>query len=254
MIKLQNVDFVRNHRPILSGIDWHVQEGEQWVILGKNGSGKTTLLELIAGYQFPSKGTVEVLGHRYAQCDVREVRKKIGYISQSLLEKLTLRDPILEVVATGQYGYLRFYEPIPAPVLEKASHMLEQVRLAHLKDQPLGSLSQGERKKAMLARALMNDPSILIMDEPCSGLDLYERERLLESIEPLTRQKLNLIYVTHHIEEIMPAFTHVLLIDRGIIITKGKKHDVLTAEHLRSAFDVPVQIDWHQDRPWIRVC
>lgn len=167
MIQLKNVHFIRNDRPILSDISLEMKEGEHWVVLGKNGSGKTTLLELITGYQFPSKGDVVVNGFHYTECDVREARKKIGYISQSLLEKLTLRDPVLEIVATGEYGYLRFYEEVPPEVEEKASQLIDWVGLPHLKNQPIGMLSQGERKKIMLARALMSDPSILIMDEPC---------------------------------------------------------------------------------------
>ncbi|RXT07800.1 ABC transporter ATP-binding protein [Ammoniphilus sp. CFH 90114] len=254
MIKLQDVHFIRHDRSILSHIELNMRKGEQWIILGKNGSGKTTLLELIAGYQFPSKGTVEVNGYKYTECDVREARKKIGYISQTLLEKLTLRDPVWEVVATGEYGYLRFYEPVPDTVKEKAIHLLESVRIAHLKDHPLGSLSQGERKKVMLARALMNDPEILIMDEPCAGLDLWERENLLSSIEQMqNEQVIQMIYVTHHIEEVMPFFTHVVLVDQGTIAAKGKKEEVLTAELLSSAFQVPLAVEWHEGRPWIKV-
>lgn len=252
MIKLQDVQFIRNDRSILSDVDLEMKKGEQWVILGRNGSGKTTILELISGYQFPSKGTIEVNGFTYTKCDVREVRKKIGYISQTLLEKLTLRDPVEEIIATGEYGYLRFYEPIPQDVQERALQMLEWVRLPHLIGQPLGSLSQGERKKILLARALMNDPSILIMDEPCAGLDLFEREQLLENIEQIKHKDINLIYVTHHIEEIMPSFTHVCLLEQGKILKKGWKEDVLTASNLEEAFHVPIVMEWFNGRPWIK--
>lgn len=254
MIKLQDVHFMRNDRPILREIELEMKKDEQWIILGKNGSGKTTLLELIAGYQFPSKGIVEVNGFKYTECDVREARKKIGYISQTLLEKLTLRDPVWEVVATGEYGYLRFYEPVPEEVQEKALKLLESVRFSHLKDHALGSLSQGERKKVMLARALMNQPDLLIMDEPCAGLDLWERENLLASIEKMVQQHpMQMIYVTHHIEEVMPVFTHVALIDDGRVAAAGMKERVLTAELLSSAFQVPLVVDWHEGRPWIKV-
>ena len=254
MIKFEHVDFIRNDRPILRDISLEIQPSEQWIILGKNGSGKTTLLELIAGYQFPSNGRIEVNGFRYTECDVREARKKIGYISQTLLEKLTLRDPVLEVVATGAFGFLRFYEPIPAAVEEKAKEMLELVRLSHLQDQPLASLSQGERKRMMLARALMSDPTLLILDEPCAGLDLWEREHLLSNIQEMgEQQNIQMIYVTHHIEEVMPLFTHVALIDNGKLVAVGAKKEVLTAERLSSAFQVPLVLDWHQERPWIKV-
>jgi iron complex transport system ATP-binding protein len=253
VLSLKNIHFIREERKILSDVELQVNSGEHWVILGKNGSGKTTILELVNGYQFPSRGQVQVLDYTYGQCDVREVRKHIGYISQSLYEKLTPADRVWEVIATGEFAFLRFYEEIPAEVKSKALRMLEEVRLTHLADQLLGSLSQGERKKVMLARALMTHPSILIMDEPCSGLDLYERERLLESINRLSKQNVTVLYVTHHIEEIMPMFTHVALIDDGRLIASGIKEDVLTEANLFKAFQVPVALEWFQGRPWIKV-
>jgi len=253
VLSLNNIHFIREERAILSEIELQVHSGEHWVILGKNGSGKTTILELVNGYQFPSRGQVQVLGHTYGQCDVREVRKKIGYISQSLYEKLNPADRVWEVVATGEFAFLRFYEEIPDEVKQKALRMLEEVKLLHLADQSLGSLSQGERKKIMLARSLMTQPSVLIMDEPCSGLDLFERERLLESIDRLRQQNITVLYVTHHIEEIMPMFTHVALIDEGKIIASGSKEEVLTEANLLKAFQVPVALEWFQGRPWIKV-
>lgn len=250
---LENIHFIREERHILSDVQLSIQEGEHWVVLGKNGSGKTTILELLTGYQFPSRGKVEVLGSVYGQCDVREVRKQIGYISQSLYEKLTPADTVWEVVATGEFGFLRFYEEIPPGVQEKALDMLAGFKLRHLAFQPLGTLSQGERKKVMLARSLMTRPSVLIMDEPCSGLDLFERERLLEQVNELSGQRMTVIYVTHHIEEIMPMFTHLLLIDQGQIIASGPKREVLTEQNLQRAYQVPVTLEWFNDRPWIKV-
>ncbi|AEI41501.1 ABC transporter ATP-binding protein [Paenibacillus mucilaginosus] len=253
VVSLSDIVFIREQRSILSNVSLHVKEGEHWVILGRNGSGKTTLFELINGYQFPTSGGVEVLGHTYGDCDVREVRKRIGYISQTLYEKLSPADPVWEIVATGEYGYLRFYEQIPGDVRDKALAMLDSVGLKHLDMQPMSTLSQGERRKVMLARALMTRPSILIMDEPCAGLDLYERERLLANINELAAQSMTIIYVTHHIEEIIPLFTHVLLIEEGRVLAAGPKQEVLTEQHLEKAFRVPLSIEWAGDRPWIKV-
>lgn len=253
LIEINDVFLRREDNQILDGIQLKVNQGEHWVILGRNGSGKTTLLEMINGYLFPSQGTIKVLGNLYGQCDVREVRKQIGYISQSLLEKMALKDPVWEVVATGEFGYLRFYQEIPAALREKAEQVLQEIGLYRLRNNPLGSLSQGERKKVLLARALMTDPAILVMDEPCSGLDLYEREKLLDSMNDLARRNMTIIYVTHHIEEIMPIFTHVALMNQGKIAAAGPKHSVLTPDHLISAYDVPIAIDWFEDRPWVRV-
>jgi iron complex transport system ATP-binding protein len=164
-----------------------------------------------------------------------------------------LRDPAWEVVATGEYGFLRFYENIDPAVQQKAIDMLHKVRLGHLQNQPLGLLSQGERKKIMLARAMMTDPSILIMDEPCAGLDLFEREHFLSALEQFEQQDVGMVYVTHHIEEIVPVFTHVVLIEQGQVVAAGKKQEVLTPELIYQAYQVPVDIEWHRDRPWIKV-
>ena len=143
MITLHNLVLRTEERVILNGVNLEVQKGEHWVILGRNGSGKTTILEMVTGYQFPSSGTVDVLGHRYGRVDIREVRKKIGYISQAVIEKLSLSDPVWEVVATGEYAYLRFYQEIDPNVIEKARRMLADMGIGHLADQPFGTLSQG---------------------------------------------------------------------------------------------------------------
>ncbi|EGL19109.1 MULTISPECIES: ATP-binding cassette domain-containing protein [Paenibacillus] len=253
MIHLTDIHFIREERHILQDVSFHAEKGEHWVLLGKNGSGKTTLLELMNGYQFPSRGKVEVLGNRYGQVDVREVRKRIGYISQSLFEKMNLADTVWEAVATGEYAYLRFYQEIPEDVKKKAIGMLERIGLPHVAMQSIGTLSQGERKKVMLARSMMQKPELLIMDEPCSGLDLYEREKLLAAIREFSDQEMTVLYVTHHIEEIIPMFTHVALIEQGRIIAAGPKEEVLTPEHLYQAFQVPLEVEWFRNRPWIKV-
>ncbi len=255
MIRMEEITFIRNKRTILDNINLVMEKGQHWVILGRNGSGKTTLLELMTGYQFPSSGKVQVLGHRYGQVDIREVRKEIGYISQSLIERLALKDPVWEVVATGEYAFLRFYQTIDPAVIEKAEELLRRVRLHHLKDQPFGTLSQGERKKVVLARALMANPALLVMDEMCSGLDLYEREKLLQDIGELGAEGSSsrmMVYVTHHLEEIIPAFTHVALIENGQLVAAGPKKEVLTPDLLKRAYDLEVDIEWSHGRPWVK--
>jgi iron complex transport system ATP-binding protein len=253
MIQLEAVNLRREEKQILSDINLHMKQGEQWVILGKNGSGKTTLLEMINGYMFPSQGTVNVLGYRYGTVDLREVRKEIGYMGQSLLEKLNLSDPVWEVVATGEFAFLRFYQTIPDEVIAKAKRMLEELQISHLSNQPLGVLSQGERKKVLLARAMMTSPKLLIMDEACAGLDLYEREKLLQGVTNFAGYGVQMVYVTHHIEEIIPVFTHVALLDQGRLAAAGPKHEVITSEILQRVYQIPIIVQWHQDRPWIRV-
>ncbi|MBY0219745.1 ABC transporter ATP-binding protein [Paenibacillus illinoisensis] len=253
MISMEHISLRREDNQILDDVHLHIEQGEHWVILGRNGSGKTTLLEMMNGYMFPSQGRIEVLGNLYGQCDVREVRKEIGYISQTLIEKLTLRDPVWEVVATGAFAFLRFYQTIPDEVKTRALNLLDDMGFAKLANHPLGTLSQGERKKVMLARSLMANPKLLIMDEPCAGLDLYEREKMLAEIDRLRQRNITVVYVTHHVEEIMPLFTHVALIREGRIAAAGNKHDVLTQDTIKHTYDIPVDIQWDHDRPWIRV-
>ena len=252
MIRLSNVTFISENNLILDNINWHVERGQHWALLGRNGSGKTTLLEIISGYQFPTRGNVVVLGAAYGQVDLREQRKRLGYISQSLFEKLTPRDPVWEAVATGAYAHLRFYEEIAPEVKERAYERLKQFGLEKHAEHPVGTLSQGERKKAMLARALMGSPELLILDEPCSGLDLYQRENYLEVLQSISGEAA-MLYVTHHMEELFPAITHVALIREGRLTAAGEKRDVLTAENIKEAYDVSVTLEWEGERPWVRV-
>ncbi|KUP23618.1 MULTISPECIES: ABC transporter ATP-binding protein [Paenibacillus] len=253
MISLQHLTLRREQSLILDDVSLDMKPGENWVILGRNGSGKTTILEMMTGYLFPSSGSVEVLGYKFGQCDVREVRKEIGYIGPSLMEKLSLSDPVWEVVATGAYAYLRFYQAIPQQVKEQAIKLLEDMNLGGLAYHPFGTLSQGERKKAMLARCLMAEPKLLIMDEPCAGLDLYEREKMLAEVDKLKQRNVSVVYVTHHVEEIVPLFTHVALIRDGKLAGSGPKEEVLTKEMIMATFDIPVDVEWDGGRPWIKI-
>lgn len=254
MIALEHVSLQRGDKLILDDVNIEMGKGENWAILGRNGSGKTTILEMMMGYLFPTKGKVKVLDYTYGECDVREVRKEIGYISQTLIEKLALKDPVWEVVATGAYAFLRFYQHIPDEVREEAYAKLADIGFSHLAEQPFGTLSQGERKKVLLARSLMAHPKLLIMDEPCAGLDLYERENMLQAVDHLRKQNIGVVYVTHHIEEIMPLFTHVALIKDGKVAAAGPKKEVLTKETIMHAYGISVELDWFHERPWIRVC
>lgn len=253
MITMEHISLRRENDTILNDVSLEIKSGENWVILGRNGSGKTTLLEMMTGYLFPSQGRVEVLGNVYGQCDIREVRKSIGYIGPSLLERMSLTDPVWEIVATGAYAYLRFYEEIPQAVKEESYRLLEEMNLGRLAEHTLGTLSQGERKKVLLARCLMGDPKLLIMDEPCAGLDLYEREKMLVEVDRLRKRDITVVYVTHHVEEIVPLFTHVALIKDGKLVGSGPKEQVLNKEMIMRTYEIPVELEWDGGRPWIKV-
>ncbi|OUM99534.1 MAG: molybdenum ABC transporter ATP-binding protein [Paenibacillaceae bacterium ZCTH02-B3] len=253
MIHLHQLTWRREDRQILKGVDLHIGKGERWVLLGRNGCGKTTVLEMICGYLFPTTGRVEVLGHVYGTVDLRELRKRIGYIGPSLVEKFTLRDPVWEIVAGGLFAYLRIYEKVDDEVYRRALEELARVRLKDKAHQPFGTLSQGERKKALLARTMMANPDLLILDEPCAGLDPYEREKFLEALGEMARGDLTILYVTHHVEEIVPLFTHVALMADGWMLAAGPKREVLTPEALGETYGLTVSITWEDGRPWMRV-
>lgn len=253
MISMQHITLQRENDIILNDVSLEIKSGENWAILGRNGSGKTTLLEMMTGYLFPSSGRVEVMGNVYGQCDIREIRKSIGYISPSLLDRFAMTDPVWEVVATGAYAYLRFYETIPQVVKDDAYRLLDEMNLSRLAEHTLGTLSQGERKKVLLARCLMGNPKILIMDEPCAGLDLFEREKMLIEVDRLRQRDITVVYVTHHVEEIVPLFTHVALIKDGRLAGAGPKEQVLNKEMIMRTYEIPVELEWDGGRPWIKV-
>ncbi|MFB6804153.1 ABC transporter ATP-binding protein [Peribacillus butanolivorans] len=258
VISLKNINWKRNGNQILNGVSWEVQTGEHWALLGLNGSGKTSLLKMITGYQWPnSGGEVSVLGNIFGKTNIPELRKSIGWVSSSLDQEYQSRpnDTALEVVLSGKFASIGLYEEITENDIKKANKLLEQFRIKHLSNQFIQSLSQGEKRKAMIARALMSSPRLLILDEPCNGLDIYSKEELLTTIEDLTAAPNGptILYVTHHIEEIVPSITHALLINSGNVIAKGDKKNTLTESLLEKTFRVPITLEWANDRPWIRI-
>ncbi|MBK5446337.1 MULTISPECIES: ABC transporter ATP-binding protein [unclassified Peribacillus] len=258
VISLKNINWKRNGNQILNGVSWEVQTGEHWALLGLNGSGKTSLLKMITGYQWPnSGGEVSVLGNIFGKTNIPELRKSIGWVSSSLDQEYQSRpnDTALEVVLSGKFASIGLYEEITENDVKKANKLLDQFRIKHLSNQFIQSLSQGEKRKAMIARALMSSPRLLILDEPCNGLDIYSKEELLTTIEDMTAAPNGptILYVTHHIEEIVPSITHALLINSGNVIAKGDKKNTLTESLLEKTFRVPITLEWENDRPWIRI-
>ncbi|MBK5480807.1 ABC transporter ATP-binding protein [Peribacillus sp. TH16] len=258
VISLKNINWKRNGNQILNGVSWEVQTGEHWALLGLNGSGKTSLLKMITGYQWPnSGGEVSVLGNIFGKTNIPELRKSIGWVSSSLEQEYQSRpnDTALEVVLSGKFASIGLYEEITENDVKKANKLLDQFRIKHLSNQFIQSLSQGEKRKAMIARALMSSPRLLILDEPCNGLDIYSKEELLTTIEDMTAAPNGptILYVTHHIEEIVPSITHALLINSGNVIAKGDKKNTLTESLLEKTFRVPITLEWENDRPWIRI-
>lgn len=255
VVSLKDVSFKRGDKEILQGIDWTIQQAEHWGILGLNGSGKTSLLNIVSGYHFPSSGEVKVLGNLFGKTNLPELRKDIGFVSSSLdrFADFFNNEKVERVIVSGKFASFGIYEQVVPADWEKADLLLESLRLTYLKGKPYHLLSEGEKRRVLIARALMSDPKMLILDEPCSGLDVLSREQFLGVLEEVVQNKCHIIYVTHHIEELVKEITHVLLLKDGKIVSKGPKKEVLKPEWLSETYQVPVTVRWEQDRPLLAV-
>lgn len=239
----------------MKNINWTVKSGEHWAVIGLNGSGKTTLLKMITGYLSPSKGEMTVLGNKFGRVDLRELRKSIGWVSSSLQESLYITDTVEEIVLSGKYASIGLYEKPGKEDIDTAENLINQFRLSEMKDRMYYTLSQGEKQKVIIARSLMCSPHLLILDEPCIGLDIFARENFLSLVEQICNMENSptLLYVSHHIEEITPSFQHILFLKKGEIYSAGKTKDLLSDQNLKKFYGKPVEIDWKNGRPWIKV-
>ena len=254
MLQLENISVRRLDQHILRSVDWQTEEGQHWVLLGANGAGKTTLLQVVLGYLWPTTGSVRVLGKTYGECDLRELRKRIGYVSVQMDMRLEGSVSALELVASGKTASFQLYEPLKDDDRELASHYRRQMDAESVMDQPYHLLSQGERQKVLIARALMANPDLLVLDEPCNGLDFPSRERMLSAVSGMTEAShRQMIYVTHYPDEIVPGFTHVAIMKAGRMAAAGPIADTLTDCVLSDAYDVPVRVHWFDERPVVRV-
>ncbi len=254
IISMKNVSLKKDETLILKNINWEVKQKENWILLGLNGSGKTSLLNIINGYYFPYKGEVTVLGKEFGKYDLRELRKSIGWVSSSLQESLYLNESALEIVLSGKFASIGLYDRTDENDEEFAINILKQFRIEHFSNRIYATLSQGEKQKVILARALMSSPKLLILDEPCTGLDVFSRESFLSLVDQLgnSENSPNLLYVSHHIEEILPVFQNALLLKKGEIHSSGKISGTLTEKNLTDFFDNHVEIEWKNNRPWLR--
>ena len=234
----------RGETLILDDLSWAVQKGEHWVILGANGSGKTSLLSALTGNLSPTSGEVSVLGETFGESDWRELRKHIGLVSSSVRQMMADHEPALTTVISGKYAMIDYWGRIKSADRAAAARILGLVEATHLADRRWEVLSQGERQRILIGRALMAKPRLLILDEPCAGLDPVAREHFLAFLQRLGTQRgaPALIFVTHHVEEIMPAFTHALLLREGRVVMGGKKDDVLTSARLSEVFGATLKL------------
>ncbi len=244
ILEVSGLSIRREGTRILEEVCWRVEPGEHWAILGANGSGKTSLLSALTGYFMPTAGEIAVLGQRFGQTDWRELRKHIGLVSSSIRQLMADTEPALESVISGKYAMIDYWGRITRADRARGLRLLREIECAQLAKRPWGFLSQGERQRVLIGRALMARPRLLILDEPCAGLDPAAREHFLQFLQRLGRRpdSPTLVLVTHHVEEIMPVFSHALILKSGRVLAAGKKTSVLTARHLSRAFTAPIQL------------
>ncbi|UER54355.1 ABC transporter ATP-binding protein [Kineosporiaceae bacterium SCSIO 59966] len=251
VLQMAGVTVRRGDAVLLDEVDWDVAEGERWVVLGPNGAGKTTLLQVAAARIHPTSGVAAVLEEVLGTVDVFELRPRIGLSSAALAERLPGGERVADVVVTASYGVVgRWREAYDALDHARAAELLAAMGVAHLADRLYGTLSEGERKRVQIARALMTDPELLLLDEPAAGLDLGGREDLVRRLGDLAADAgaPAMVLVTHHVEEIPPGFTHLLLLRAGRVVAAGSLPDTLTAEHLAETFGMPLTVERHGDR------
>lgn len=245
MIKLENVslDIYGAKRRILSGINWHIRPGENWILFGRNGSGKTKLLEVVTGYMFPTEGEVYRFGEGHLGHDIRDTRTGIGYVSSALGARFTMNETILDTVLGGIYASIGLYdEPSPGDV-GRAAALIAEAGLAGREHDMMGNLSDGEKQKVMMLRALIGDPGLLVFDEPAAGLDIVAREDLLDSIRTVAgRRSIACVYVTHHVEEIIPLFDRIFILDNGSCFFSGMVAEAVEKDVLSKVFGRGIEV------------
>ena len=250
IIELKNLECKSGHNYLLNNINWNVQAGEHWAIYGMNGCGKTTLLSIIAGFKHYTAGTLRIFGEEYSNLNTLDIRKRIGFISSSFFDKKYSKENVLDIVLSAKSGVLgRDYNTTLSDV-QYAKELLSTFHIAHKTNMQFDMLSKGERQSVLIARSLFNNPELLILDEPCNGLDIYKREHLFHLIDSISKENTTIIYVTQHIEEITNIFEHTLLLRNGYIFDKGKTDEMFTTEKLKAflGYDLTLIFDEEHKR------
>lgn len=252
VVSARDVTVVRDGNTILDAVDWDIGAGEGWVVFGPNGSGKTTLIEVVSSYLFPTRGTVSILGETLGRTDARELRARVGYVGPLTGRFIRGNFRPLEIVVTGLHASFvgAEWHDYQQGDWDRALDCLRQVRAEELADRRFNTLSEGEKKRVILARSLMTEPRLLLLDEAYTALDLGARERLARALANLVRADRSVVVVTHHVEEIPPGFSNILMLAGGRVVACGPIEDMLTSESLSRTFDMPLELSRQNGRWW----
>ena len=249
LIKVENLYCIYGEHYTLIDIDWDVKYGENWVVFGLNGSGKTTLLSIIAGYMSANMGKVQVFGEEYAVENTLQLRKRIGWVSSSFFDRYYYNETAISIVLSGLFGTLGVSGMVSDEEVIRAKKLMKELNLSKKENRIFGTMSKGERQNVLIARALISNPDILVLDEPGNGLDVLAREYMLETVQKLSEEKnITVLYVTHYIEEILPIFDNALILKDGNIYDKGKTRELFTTENLSGYFSHDIQIHYQNNR------
>ena len=251
LIRIHNADVFLNGKQVLNSIDWTMRKKENWAVVGVNGAGKTSFMKLIFGELIPIDGGEVRWFDNEKHEPLIDARKRIGFVSADLQENYVPSTLCKNVVLSGFFSSIGLYKKATHKQIEIAAYWMEFLEIQNLSNEPIGKISYGEARRILLARALVNLPDLLILDEPCSGLDIPTKELFLHTLEKLAKTKTQLIYVTHHIDEILPLTTHVLFLKNGTIFSKGTKSKMLTGQQLSRAFDCHLELKQTSGRFWI---
>jgi iron complex transport system ATP-binding protein len=245
VLQLSDVSVVRNGRAIVDSVSWTVEGDQRWVVLGPNGAGKTTILQLSSTLMHPSSGTVEILDSELGKVDVFELRPRIGIASTAMARRVPFEETVLDVVMTAAYSVTgRWNEDYEDIDVKRARRVLAEWHLEDLAERRFGTLSDGEQKRVQIARSVMTDPELLLLDEPAASLDLGAREELVKLLGGYAQSEESpaIVMVTHHVEEVPVGFTHALLLNDGKVVASGPIAEALTSETLTETFGLPIEL------------
>ncbi|MGI6579878.1 MAG: ABC transporter ATP-binding protein [Saccharofermentanales bacterium] len=253
MIEYKNVSFIRNGNLLIDNISFKIGQNENWVVLGPNGAGKSILFSMLMAYNIPTRGEIKAFGKTFGEYNWNKIKSRIGIVSSTMarFESVLNRMRIFEIVLSGLKRSIGIYEKITEEEKEITAQFIARSDFEAMQYKDYRNLSAGEKKKTMILRSLITEPDILILDEPCSSLDLFQKEQILRTLSKI--KNTNMIYITHDLTEIIPEFDHVMMLKEGKILAQGDKKDILNKENIRALYGLDVEINNIDDRPTIRV-